>query len=221
MPRINGDLIPISSGAASLGVDQTGNSVKGVHLFDESTIAPYLHIHQVSGVWHDPFHGGSGVVRFNLEQGCFEVSVDGGITFSCLTTNANTVTSVGVLGDANLVGNVDFASPASGFIVIEDSSNASPLLWSLDTAGVSGLFKFPSLGFPTQIPACHAETFTAATTWTITHNLNSSDPIVMVYDASSPRLQIFPDDVAITSANVVTVTFNVAQAGRAVVLVCR
>ena len=126
---------------------------------------------------------------------------------------------VGVLGDTNLTGAVDFASPASGFIVIEDSSDASPLLWSVDVHGLSGLWAFPTGGFAT-IPTCYSETFVSANTWTVTHNLNTENVLVQVYNDATPPRQIEADRVALTNVNTVTVAFNVAQAGHVVVIAC-
>lgn len=57
----------------------------------------------------------------------------------------------------------------------------------------------------------------AATTWTVTHNLNSSTPVVQIYDADNQ--QIIPDSITISTANVVTVTFSSAMAGYAVIVI--
>lgn len=217
MTTINGDLIPAVSGAAQLGVDGGTNAGE----FDITSIAPFGHIHQLSGVFHDPLLGQSGVMRYSRAAAAFQISVDGGLTFSDINTGpAGGVTSVGVLGDANLTGAIDLASPASGFIAIEDSSDASPLLFSVDVMGLSGLWGFPANGFPTESARCYAETFTSAIQWVVTHNLNTEDVVVAVYDASSPRFQIFPDRIRLTDADTVTITFNSAQAGRVVVIGC-
>jgi len=53
------------------------------------------------------------------------------------------------------------------------------------------------------------------TTWTIPHNLNSTMPMVQVYNAA--HQVILPDEITVMDNNTVDVTFNVAQAGRAVV----
>lgn len=144
MPRINGDLIPSVSGLAQLGVD--GGTSAGA--FDITTITPFGQIHQLSGIFHDPLLGQSGVLRYSRQAAAFQVSVDGGRTFADINTGlAGGVTSVGVIGDTDLTGNIDLASPASGFIAIEDSSNASPLLFSVDQLGLSGLWDFPTQGF--------------------------------------------------------------------------
>jgi hypothetical protein len=253
---INGDLVPSVSGFANLGINVSSN---GRNAFDITTLRPFGNVHLVSGVFHDPLHGQSGVLRFNRQQSAFQVSVDGGLTFQNLS--AGGVDSVGVIGDVNLTGHVDFATRPSGFMVIEDSGDASPLLWAVNTLALSGLWAFPTQGFNGRvvnaltdfngteaqgvinvvgasgivvdiigqtmtvtagntIPRCFAATFGAATSWTVTHNLNTSDVDVMVLDDSSPRVAILPDSIAITDANTVTVSFNVAQGGRVIIIGC-
>lgn len=254
---INGDLIPSVSGRSHLGINAT-TSVGG---FDITTLRPFGNVHLVSGVFHDPLLGQSGVLRFNRQLPGFEISVDGGLTFNQIATGAGAVSSIGVIGDTNLTGNVDLAVPTSGFMVIDDTANASPLLFSVNTLGLSGLWNFPTQGFNGRVvneltdangtrsqgsisvvgasgivvdiigqtmtitpgnsmPKCFAATFGAATSWTVTHNLNTSDVNVMVLDDSTPRVAIIPDQIAVTSENVVTISFNVAQGGRAIVIAC-
>ncbi len=142
MPRINGDLRPISSGIGHLGINAAGETA-----FDMSTLTPFGHIHQLSGVFHDPLLGESGVLRYSRAAAAFQISVDGGLTFSNLSTAAPSVTSIGVIGDVNLTGHVDLATVASGFMTIEDTGDASPLIFSVNTLGLSGLFGFPTQGF--------------------------------------------------------------------------
>ena len=207
------DILPIGSGSASIGVNQTGQDT-----FDITSISPFNRFHVVSGIFHDELQGQSGVLRYSRQKAGFEISVDGGKTFATLASTASVVTSIGVLGDADLTGAVDVASPASGFIVIQDSADASPLLWSVNTLGLSGLWSLPANGFPSTIVRSFAATFSAATTWTISHNISTADIVIACYDASSPRKFLIPDDITLTDVNTVTVSFNVAQAGRAVVM---
>ncbi len=134
------DLIPFASGEAQLGVNAQGASA-----FDITSIAPFGHIHQLSGVFHDELAGQSGVIRYSREQAAFQISVDGGLTFSNLS--AGGVDSIGQIGGANLVGNIDFATPSSGFLAIDDTAGASPLIWAVDQLGLSGLWDFPTQGF--------------------------------------------------------------------------
>lgn len=139
----NGDLVPVSSGFANLGVEVGTN---GENSFDIASIAPFNHIHQNSGVYHDPLYGQSGVLRYSYQADAFQVSTDGGLTFLNLSAGAG-VDSVGVLGDTNLTGNIDLATPTSGFMTITDSTDASPLLFAVDQLGLSGLWDFPTQGF--------------------------------------------------------------------------
>jgi autotransporter-associated beta strand protein len=55
------------------------------------------------------------------------------------------------------------------------------------------------------------QTFTAATTWVATHNLNTLYPVITVYNGSGQV--IIPTSITSTSANVTTITFNVPVAG--------
>jgi hypothetical protein len=258
---INGDLVPTVSGRSNLGVDV---GVNGPNAFDITSIRPFNHVHQISGVFHDPFYGGSGVLRFSDPLNCFEVSVDGGLTFNCLTSTANTVSSIGVIGDANLVGDVDLAVPASGFLAIFDTGDASPINFAVDQLGLSGLYDFPTQGFNGRVvnaltdfngteaqgvinvvgasgiiadivgqtltiatafgngvATCFAQTFTASTTWTVTHNFGTEDVQIEVFDSASvPKNVLIPDGIEVTDSNTVTITFNTAQAGQAVIIGC-
>ena len=214
MIRLAGDIIPSVSGAMHLGVD--GGTAAGE--FDHLTITPFGHIIQLSGVWLDPQYGESGIIRYSREQAAFQQSVDGGLTFTNM--GAGGVDSVGVLGDADLSGDVDFASPQSGFIVIEDTANASPLLWSVNTLGLSGLWGFPANGFPSTLSRCFAVNFSSSTSVTVSHNIGTSDVQVQVFDDNSPRLWIQPDSIELTDTNTVTIGFNRPTTGRAVVIGC-
>lgn len=62
-----------------------------------------------------------------------------------------------------------------------------------------------------------AQGFTTQTSITITHNLGTTSVLVQCVDGGSPPNVIVPQNIAITSANVVTVTFSVAQTGTCVV----
>ena len=76
-------------------------------------------------------------------------------------------------------------------------------------------------GTPTWIPLTNElDTYihtqnSGAVTWSITHNLNTTIPLVQIYDAA--HKVIIPDSIEVISNNVVNVTFTVAQSGRAVV----
>ena len=85
----------------------------------------------------------------------------------------------------------------SGSLTISGSANISGSI-SLNGSVLSAVSGFQ-------------QTFSAATTWTVTHNLNTSYPVITVYDSSN-RV-VLPASITATSANVVTITFNVATAG--------
>ena len=57
----------------------------------------------------------------------------------------------------------------------------------------------------------------SATTWTVEHNLSTLQPLVAVWDSSSPAKIVIPDEIEATDADTVTITFNSALAGRATV----
>lgn len=254
---INGDLVPSTSGWSNLGVDVGTN---GQNAFDITSINPFNNVHLVSGVFHDPLHGQSGVLRYNRQQAAFQVSVDGGLTFQNLS--AGGVDSVGVIGGANLTGHVDFASNASGFIAITDTGGASPLLWAVDNLGLSGLWRFPTQGFNGRVvnaltdfngteaqgvinvlgasgivadivgqtltitpgpsggfATCYVQAFSAATSWTVNHNLNTPHVTYSVWNSLGRA--IIPDTVGINNSNTLTVSFNSSQAGKIVVIGCR
>lgn len=57
--------------------------------------------------------------------------------------------------------------------------------------------------------------FTAQSTWVVTHNLNTDNAIVQVYD--NDNFQIIPSSVRITDSNTVTIGFDSTQSGYVVV----
>lgn len=221
MGRRVGDLLPQASGTSHLGVDGSGDPLGGI-TYDFNSITPFGHIHQNSGVFHalrrNNWGASSGIIRFNADVPQFEVSLDGGISYLALSAGAG-VDSVGVQGGADLTGNIDLFSP-SGYVVLGDTAGASPITLDVDVAGLSGLWNFPANGFPAELARCYSEDFTGQTSVTVTHNIGTADVVVAVVDDSSPPEEITPDAVIRTSANVVTLQFNVAQTGRVTVIGC-
>lgn len=254
MVKLNGDLIPGSSGQAHLGINGSLGDA-----FDITTLKPFGHIHMNSGVWHDPTTGQSGVLRYSQAAGAFQISIDGGRTFTSLVTSAGTVTSVGQLGGANLAGDVDLATKPSGFLAITDTGGASPLLFAVDHLALSGLWRFPTQGFNGSVVneltdfngtkvqgsisvvgasgivvdavgqtititpgntlvRSYAENFTNTTSQVFTHNLNTLDVVVSVYDNQGQPQEVIPDSIELTDANSITVKFNVLQSGRVVIV---
>src|ERR1035437_710379 len=82
-------------------------------------------------------------------------------------------------------------------------------------AGFSG--SVVVVGFVTGIPTQEfSVSWTAQTSVSVTHNLNSTNVIVQVYDASGNLAA--PQNVAITNANVVTLTFGASFSGSVTVI---
>lgn len=77
-------------------------------------------------------------------------------------------------------------------------------------------------GFPVWIPLTNElDTFVYADTspsqvWTITHNLNTTTPMVQVYDTDF--LMVIPDNIIVVDNNTVEVDFGDPMAGRAVIM---
>jgi len=192
---IDGDLIPSTSGQAHLGVDGTGASA-----FSASSISPFGRVHMLSGVWHDPLYGQSGVMRFSQQAGAFQVSVDGGLTFANISAGGG-VSSIGQLGGANLTGNVDLASNASGFIAITDTGGSSPILFAVDHLGLSGLWRFPAQGFNNSIVNAISD-----------FNGTQSQGVISIVGASGIVADLIGNTLTITPGNTlgraVTQTFS-------------
>lgn len=201
--KYNGNIVPPASG-------HTEGIVVG------NAYYPTVEVHMESGVFHNV--GGtaqSGVIRFDPYTNGMEYSNDGGASFTAFSAGGG-VTSIGVLGGANLTGAVDLASVASGFVSITDNGGSSPIYIGVDTLALSGLWGFPTNGF-SNVMRGYSNTYVAAESWTISHNLGTENVIVSLYDDTGNPLEIMADDIEITDTNTVTITFNSTQAGKAVV----
>jgi len=86
MVRVN-DLIASVSGKAALGINlgtkdgEIGALGLGLTFLD---LYPFFHVHCLSGIYHDPLKGTSGVIRFGRSGSTKQLqkSVDGGLTFA-------------------------------------------------------------------------------------------------------------------------------------------
>lgn len=79
-------------------------------------------------------------------------------------------------------------------------------------------------GLPVWIPLTneintyiHAQGIPAAT-WTVNHNLNTTNPLVQIYEASSGAM-IIPGNITPTSNNSLSIEFGVAVDGRAIIMI--
>jgi hypothetical protein len=59
------------------------------------------------------------------------------------------------------------------------------------------------------------QNFTNQSTWVVTHNLNTVNPIAQVYDVND--YQIIPQTLRVTDSNTITVTFSQQESGYVVV----
>jgi len=128
--------------------------------------------------------------------------VTGSTRNGSLLSNTHQFTgSVDITGSLAVIG----ASAFSGSVdIVSGSLNiASASLAVSGSLSINGVNITATGGFQ--------QTFTAATTWTATHNLNTLYPVITVYNDSGQV--ILPASITATSANVTTVTFNVAVAG--------
>lgn len=66
------------------------------------------------------------------------------------------------------------------------------------------------------IPQKYSTTFTSVTSVTVTHDLNTTAVFIQVFDASGNA--VIPENIAVTSANVVTLTFGASFSGSVVVI---
>lgn len=62
----------------------------------------------------------------------------------------------------------------------------------------------------------HVQPSTSAT-WTITHNLGTTTPLVQVFDAATQKM-VIPEDIEVIDNNTVSVTFGTVMSGRAIVM---
>lgn len=118
------DILPIASGQANIGIHRG----VGAGSFNISSIKPFLLVSQLSGVFHDS-RGSSGILRFSAETHKFQISNNGGLTFTdvgpdtsqtlqILYNNGETILATSAFGDVN------FISLDSSIVFATDSSRA-------------------------------------------------------------------------------------------------
>lgn len=116
------DILAYGSGLSHIGVNGGRRDV-----FDHSLLLPFGHIHQNSGVFHDPLMGESGVLRYSRAAAAFQLSVDGGLTFQ----NVQVGDYSGVLG----VNGVSVTQTGRNFVV--DAASLSGLI--RPSGGIGGI----------------------------------------------------------------------------------
>lgn len=207
------DLIPTASGEASLGV----NSGPNEGAFSASSIAPFNHMHMLSGVIHDPLTGQSGVIRFSQAAGAFQGSIDGGRTFfnigttlayaqsftnalyQTITHNLNTTDVIVQVKDQSN----EVLTPDN--IIIVDANNIT-IVFSTPQSG-----RVTVLGTGGTLLTTFSQAFVSQQTWNVVHNLNSTILQVSVIDTSNSF--ITPTDIKIVDANTISILWVDPQSG--------
>lgn len=110
------------------------------------------------------------------------------------------------------------SSPQTGWLWLDTSDPTNYRLRQYVSGAWLVILNNLAGGAPSQSTVSqyvHEQTV-GATTWTITHSLDTEDINVQFWDSSGAL--ILPDTVSIVSSNVASATFLVAQTGKAVVL---
>lgn len=177
---------------------------------------------------------GGATVFYNAPQnGCSNADVvrfDGGNFVKAQADTVINSRAVGVInnvsgpkGDIYLFGNLDFMSgliPGTFYYLSATTAGAMTsvrpaLAVKLGIAESATNFLLDIDRITTPVGNKYVQSFSSATTVTVNHNLNDSDPIVQVYDGTGAY--ITPDTLTIISANQVIVTFSIATNGKVVV----
>jgi len=116
-------------------------------------------------------------------------------------------------------GNITF-NPSTGTLSVPTlSGNATTATTAsyatyAATAGTAISASYAATASYVDLGTSATGSFTAATTWTFTHNLNKQPVVVQTYDTNWE--EIIPGKIDLTDANTATITFPVAVAGYAV-----
>ena len=122
-------------------------------------------------------------------------------------------------------GNIDLRNNEAQQVVLTSEADL-PLTAATGRLAFSGYKLYMCIaqngGNPVWIPLTnkidtyqHTESV-ASTTWTIEHKLNTTAPLVQVYDISGSM--ILPDSVTATDESTITITFSVAISGSAIIM---
>ena len=133
------------------------------------------------------------------------------------TTSWTGQTSVTVTHNLGTLAVIPQVFDASGNVVIPQNLQITGVNTLVLTFGVSftGSVVVIAIG-AANLPQVYSTSWTAQTSVTVTHNLGSASVFVIVYDASGD--EVVPQQITITSSNVVTLTFGVSFTGSVVVL---
>ena len=138
-----------------------------------------------------------------------KVTVSGSAA-NLLSLNVDTFVSASIISANQFTGSMyGTASQAISSSYALTSSYFNGLVVSASYAATASFANsFPDQGFQFTQP-------TGSSTWTVNHNLNTSTPLVDIYD--STYNQLIPASVSSISANTTQITFSTAQAGYAII----
>jgi hypothetical protein len=163
---------------------------------------------------------GAGVTLTDGGGGAITIAAPGGsvTSASIYTTSWSAQMSVTVthnLGTRQVLVQV---FDASGNVVIPQSATITSGNVVTLTFGAAFTGSVVALGFVSTPSSAqeYSTSWTAQTSVTVTHNLNSSDPLVQVFDGSGNLVE--PQSLVVTSANVVTLGFGAAFTGSVTVV---
>lgn len=139
----------------------------------------------------------------------------GALALAKYTTSWSAQTSVTVTHNLNSRAVMVQVFDASGNVVTPQNIAITSANVITLTFGVSFTGSVVVIAAATVTPS-YSTSWTAQTSVTVTHNLGSLDPLVMVYDAAGN--QVAAQNVAVTSPNVVTLTFGVSFTGSVVAM---
>jgi hypothetical protein len=195
------NLSQIASGSVTASVDPNGFKVNS-----NATISGSTQITGSLGVTGSVSITGSGtVLSANVDTIVFTGSFaqSGSVNINGNITSTGTITAQ-TLVVQTITSSVDFVTGSTRFGSL--LSNTHQFTGSV---GITGSLSLNVTNI--QAVGGFQQTFSAATTWTATHNLNTLYPVITVYNGSGQV--IIPTSITATDVNTTTVTFNVPVAG--------
>jgi hypothetical protein len=140
-----------------------------------------------------------------------------GITWACTTVGAvTTCTATGSGGGSSFYQTVQANGSSATQAPTLNFANGTGITWACTTVSMVTNCTATNTGSSGGTAlANYSQSFSSATSVTLTDNAGTTSKVVACYDGSSN--EIIPQSVTITSANVTTVTFSTAQSGYCVV----
>lgn len=146
---------------------------------------------------------GTDPISFTQFSGAGTYTAGAGLTLTGTTFSADVTPSSGNASLINTGGAIEVKTDTSRGLSVDVSGLGI-------NAGTGLAFSTGVLGFASGYGVRkHSEDISAATSHTVTHNFNTRDVTVAVYDNSSPYAEVFPD-VEHTGVNTVTIKFATA-----------